>query len=244
MKKYFIYAVMALASLSFVACNKDKNDAETPETSETNNPYPYLRVDDLMPLYMLPIGQAEEMINQIGYKGGWQQKGNEAYYLYVSKSKKDSIILYVDLEGRYMGKGLVYTISYQASKGVTPSNAKGWLAHNPENIKLPARVSKLTGKQELPFLYALTNYPPLEEKEGDEIYSTYTEYKTGIKNLSSGMQTIAIWGSAGVPNNAPTGYYGGIQMLYDYINGKDRAILMLYGFYHEYNDNEPIPADE
>ena len=57
------------------------------------------------------------------------------------------------------------------------------------------------------------------------------------------MQILAMWGSGPVPNNYPTGYYGGIEMVYNYMNGSDMAILKLYGFYHKQNDNEPIMPD-
>jgi len=238
LKKLFMYAMIAFAGIALMSCDKDKNNANDPKT---DNPYPYLRVDDLMPLEMIPISQAEEKLAQMGFKGGWKQEGNEEFYLYVSDSKKDSIFLYVDTEG-LVGKGVVTTVSYQASKGVIPSDAKEWLAHIPETVALPERISQLTKANELPFFYAVNALPSLEE---EDVYYTYQEYITGLQNLSSGMQILAMWGSGGVPNNYPTGYYGGVEMVYNYMNGRDMAILMLYGFYHEQDDNEPImPEDE
>ena len=233
MKKIFMYAIIAFVGIALMSCDKDKNNADDPKTDK---PYPYLRVDDLMPLEMVSISQAEEQLSKMGFLGGWQETGE---YLYVSKSKKDSIFLYVDTEG-LVGKGLVTTISYHASKGVIPSDAKGWLAHIPEKVALPERISQLTKANELPFFYASTAIPSYEDENA---YYTYSEYIAGLQNLSSGMQISAAWGSGPVPNNYPTGYYGGIEMVYNYMNGRDMAILMLYGFYHKQNDNEPIMPD-
>ena len=233
MKKIFMYAMIAFVGIALMSCDKDKNNADDPKT---DTPYPYLRVDDLMPLEMVSISQAEEQLSKMGFLGGWQETGE---YLYVSKSKKDSIFLYVDTEG-LVGKGLVTTISYHASKGVIPSDAKGWLAHIPEKVVLPERISQLTKANELPFFNAVTAIPPYEDENA---YYTYSEYIAGLQNLSSGMQILALWGSGGVPNYYPTGYYGGIEMVYNYMNGRDMAILMLYGFYHKQNDNEPIMPD-
>ena len=234
MRKIFLYAMIAFIGIALMSCDKDKNNAEDPTT---DNPYPYLRVDDLMPLHSLPIAQAETAINKMGYKGGWQQKGNETFYLYVSDSKNDSIFLEVDSEG------IVNTVSYQASKGIIPSDAKGWLSHIPEKVALPEKISKLTQINELPFFVA-----GLETPNDGKAYYTYQEYIKGLQNLSSGMEIIAQWGSGPVPNEYPSGYYGGITMLYSYRNGKDQAILMLYSFYHEQKEDKPIdpimPGDE
>lgn len=237
MRKIFLYATIAVVGIALMSCGNDKNNAEDPQT---DNPYPYLCVDDLMPLEMVPISQAEKTLSQMGFKGGWQKKGNEEFYLYVSDSKKDSIFLYVDTEG-LVGKGLVTTISYQASKGVIPSDAKGWLSHIPEKVALPERISQLTKANELPFFYAVKAIPSYKDEDA---YYTYGEYIAGLQNISSGEQVLAMWGSGPVLNSAPTGYYGGIEMWYNYMNGKDMANLRLYGFYHEKDDNEPImPPD-
>lgn len=233
MKKIFMYAIIAFVGIALMSCDKDKNNADDPKT---DNPDPYLRVDDLMPLEMVSISQAEEQLSKMGFAAEASAIGE---YLYVSKSKKDSIFLYVDTEG-LVGKGLVTTISYQASKGVIPSDAKGWLAHIPEKVTLPERISQLTKANELPFSNAVTAIPPYEDENA---YYTYSEYIAGLQNLSSGMQILAMWGSCGVSIDYPTGYYGGIEMVYNYMNGSDMAILKLYCFYHKQNDNEPIMPD-
>ena len=237
MKKIFMYAIIAFVGIALMSCDKDKNNAED---SKTDNPYPYLRVDDLMPLQLLTISQAEEKLAQMGYKGGWQTytayEEGKSYqqqdYLYFSDDKKDSIFLFPN------SAGIIEEISYNASKGAIPSEAKEWLTHIPEIVTIPERIAKIVGREDISFLL-------MREWEKGEIFcQTYSEYLAAIKNLSSGMFIDAWWGSGPVPNSAPTGYYGGIYMRYRYVNNTDWANLYVGFEYHEQKDNEPImPPD-
>lgn len=236
MKKIFMYAMIAFVGIALMSCDKDKNNADDPKT---DNPYPYLRVDDLMPLEMVSISQAEEILAQMGFKGGWRtytiyidgKSYQQEDYLYFSKDKQDSILLFPN------SKGLIQEVSYNASRGVIPSDAKAWLTHIPEKVSIPERIAKIVDREDISFLL-------MREWEKDEIFcQTYSEYLEAIKNLSSGMFIDAWWGSGPVPNYYPTGYYGGIYMRYRYVNNTDWANLYVGFEYHEQNDNEPIMPD-
>lgn len=233
MKKIFLYAMITVSGIALMSCDKDKNNADDPTS---DNPYPYLRVDDLMPLQMISISQAEEQLAKMGYKGGWQMyttyEDGKSYqqqdYLYFSRDKKDTILLFPNSEGQ------IEEISYNASRGVIPSEAKAWLTHIPEEVTIPERIAQIVGKNKIAFLL-------MREWEKDEIFcQTYSEYLAAIKNLASGMFIDAWWGSGPVPNSAPSGYYGGIYMRYRYVNNTDWANLYIGFEYHEQQpDVEP-----
>lgn len=236
MKRIFLYAMIAVSGIALMSCDKEKNNAEDP-TSDI--PYPYLRVDDLMPLQMISISQAEEKLAKMGYKGGWQtyttyedgKSFQQQDYLYFSGDKKDSILLFPNAEG------LIEEISYNASRGVIPSEAKAWLTHIPEEVTIPERIAQIVGKNKIAFLL-------MREWEKDEIFcQTYSEYLAAIKNLASGMFIDAWWGSGPVPISAPSGYYGGIYMRYKYVNNTDWANLYIGFEYHE-QQVLPEPTDE
>ncbi len=134
----------------------------------------------------------------------------------------------------------VYFVHYKASKGVAPSEAKTWLTHIPENYKLQEKAKQISGLSEIPFTAA--NF--LGPQEGVRINcSTYPEYLEKLNNLSSGVQVDVRWGSYLVPNDWPTGYYGGISMDYMYKNNRD-AVELVIGFrYHEHKDSLPDLED-
>ena len=75
--------LLCAASMLLVACNdkKDEPNASGTQTTTLDNPYPYLRVNDLMPLELIPLAQAEEKLATLGFKGGWNSK--EKKYIYV-----------------------------------------------------------------------------------------------------------------------------------------------------------------
>ena len=247
MKKYFIFILLVVAGLALVSCDKSKdqnnpenaqentqNDPQTnPQDSTGSNPYPYLRLEDLSPLHLLPIAKAEETVTKMGFKGGWQTKNGEGFYLYVSDSKTDSIFLETD------SAGIVHIISYQASKGVLPSDAKGWLGHIPEQIILPEKAAQLTGQSILAFFDSYVDLP-----QGENHCMEYKDYIAKLQDLSTGCLVQAVWGSP-IPENHPDGYYGQVIMVYDYTNNKDFVILMLSTFYHKQREPEPVidPTD-
>ena len=251
MKKYFIFVLLVVAGLAIVSCDKgkDQNNAENPqENPQTNpqdssktNPYPYLRYTDLEPLLHISLSTAEEQLAKMGYKGGYQsytyyedgKQYTENRYLYLPEDKKDSVMLFPDSEGVVAG------ISYNASRGVIPSEAKAWLIHIPEKIVIPQRLVKLVDVSELPFTL-------MREWSKDEIRcSTYSEYLDAINNkLASGMFIDAWWGAPVAPS-APAGYYGMVAMRYKYINNTDWSNLSIEFAYHEpKNDPEPVDPGE
>lgn len=228
-----MYAMIVFVGIALVSCDKEKNNAEDPTS---NNPYPYLRVDDLIPLQMISVSQAEEKLAKMGYKGGWQTymiyEDGKSYqqqdYLYFSKDKRDSIFLFPNSEG------IIEEISYNACKGIIPTDAKAWLTHIPEKVEIPEKVAQIVGKNEIAFLL-------MREWEKDEIFcQTYSEFLESIKNLASGMFIDAWWGSGPVPNSAPSGYYGGIYMRYRYVNNIDWANLYIGFEYHEQKEDKPL----
>ncbi len=207
MKKLFTYAIIAFAGIALMSCNKQNN----PDDPTSDNPYPYLRVDDLMPLEMISISEAETKLVKMGFNGGWQTYmmygGQDQGYLYTSADKKDTILL------RPNSEGLIKAVTYIGSKGVIPSEAKSWLTHIPEKIKLSESLSEIMGVTEYTFAYA-------NHADGQETYKTYSEYIGMLNNISSGMFIAAVWGT--IPY-AP----GGVAMYYDYRNNIDQATLCL-----------------
>lgn len=234
MKKIFMYAMIAFAGIALMSCDKDKNNAKDPTT---DNPYPYLRVDDLLPLQMISVSQAEEKLAKMGYKGGWQTytiyEDGKSYqqqdYLYFTEDKKDSIFLFPNPEG------LIEEIAYNASKGIIPTDAKTWLTHIPEKVTIPERIAQIVGRNEIAFFLMC-------EREKEEIVcKTYSEYLEAIKNLTSGMFIDAWWGSSPmVATSDPSGYYEVIYMRYRYINNTDWANLSIEFKYHEQKEDKPL----
>ena len=257
MKKYFLLILLLVAGLALVSCDKSKDqnnpadpqgsaqtDPQTnPQDSLNPSPFVYLSYAELEPLLMISLSKAEENLAKMGYKGGFQsytyyedgKEYKEDRYLYTSEDKRDSVILFPNSEG------MIEEISYNASKGVIPSEAKGWLTHIPEKIPVPQRISEVISYTEVPFLL-------MREWVKDEIFcQTYSDYLDVINNqLASGMFIDAWWGSGPVPTTAPSGYYGGVYMRYKYINNEDWANLYIGFYYHEKEDYpEPImPGDE
>lgn len=221
MKKTLLYVVVACVGLMTVSC-KDSNKSEDPKT--TDNPYAYLRVSDLMPMFLTPLAQAEAIVLKMGYKGGWQIVNGEGAYLYTSPSQKDSIFLDTAADG-----SVCYVQYIAEGKGVVPSDAKGWLSHLPENVTLPERVATLVKSNYAPFFDSYLEKP----NESGIRCTAYQEYLNNVQSLVSGVSVEAVWGAGGVPNDYPSGYYGNIVMTYKFENNKDRALLSLAGFYHE-----------
>jgi hypothetical protein len=213
MKKLFTYAIIAFAGIALMSCNKQNN----PDDPTSDNPYPYLRVSDLMPLEMISISEAETKLVKMGFNGGWQtyeMYGDQNQgYLYTSADKKDTIILNPNSER------LIKEIYYIGSKGTIPSEAKSWLAHVPEKIKLSASLSEIMGVTEYTFVVGG------DGSNGQEICETYSEYIGMLNNISSGMFINATWGTY---PHAP----GGVVITYEYRNNIDRATLVL-GYYFE-----------
>ena len=252
MKKYFIFIILLVAGVAFVACDKGKdqnnpdnsqeNTQTNPQDSTEKNPYPYMRYADLEPLLMISLSKAEEHLAKMGYKGGFQsytyyedgKQYKEDRYLYTPEDKMDSIMLFPNSDG------IIEEISYNACKGVIPSEAKAWLTHIPENVTIPERIAKIVGENEMAFML-------MREWEKDEIKcSTYSEYVDAINNkLSSGMFIDAWWGKMVNPS-ALSGYYGGFMaMRYKYINNVDWANLGISYKYHTQREPEPVvdPTD-
>ena len=229
MKKVFLLLLCA-ATMLLVACNdkKDEPNSSGTQTTTTDNPYPYMRVSDLMPLELIPLAQAEEKLAVLGFKGGWNS--NEKKYIYVSSDKNETIELKQSAE---LG---VTEVFYRASKGIIPSDAKGWLAHIPQNVEIPIKATQLTGINEITFTNAGIRTP-------ESVASTYAEYIEMLKTLASGMDLMAMWGVPLGPSPAmgPSGYYGGIIMTYLYENNADEATLTIN--FRDHDENQPNPGD-
>ena len=238
MKKIFMYAMIAFVGIALMSCDKDKNNADEPKT---DNPYPYLRVDDLMPLELLSLSQAEAKLANMGFNGGLQKYKIEDgkysdEYLYTSSDKRDTVFLGHDTQ-----YGVV-TVLYKASKGVVPSSAIGWLSHFPENITIPQKAIEISGQNNLPFSSAWTRN--LRDGEIIANANTYSKYINLISDLTTGIEIGALWGTLGVTNSWPSGYYGGVIVYYNYVDNKDFAAIDIAFFYHEHKDLEPImPPD-
>ena len=233
MKKIFLYGLLFAFVGLLSACKNDKNNPD----EQDSNSYPYLRVSDLMPLELLSISQAETKLANMGYTGGWQKYIDEdGYqeegYLYTSKSKKDTIVLDTDPE-----YGVV-TVVYKASKGVIPSEARAWLSHVPEKVTIPQKAIEISGKQNLTFSSAWTR----SLIDGEIIANTnkYSEYLEMTKDISSGIDFGALWGTLAIDSQWPSGYYGGALLFYSYENNRDYAAITIAFYHHEQNDNKPL----
>ncbi len=231
MKKNLLFVLFAFTGLLLSSCNNDQNNPETDKNNQTTpqtdtNPYPYLRVSDLMPLELMTIAQAEAKLAEMGYKGGWDatKKG----YIYLSSDKNEKITL-----GHTSEFG-VYQVSYEAEKGVIPSQASPWLKHIAEKVSLPAKAIEISGVKEISFSSGGCR--------GTKEIScpTYPDFLNMVSDLSSGMLVTGYWGAPIVTNNYPTGYYGGIIISYEYEDNKDYAMLTIRFIYHEQKDDKPL----
>ena len=207
--------------MSLISCNKTQNEPDnTGEEPTTENPYPYLRLSDLTPLHMISLAKAEEKLAKMGFNGGKQTSGEyEGKYVYISKDKNEKIHLSPNSEG------IIESMYYTASKGVIPSNAKGWLAHLSESVTIP------TWKDPLPFYIGVVG--------GIGVLESYTTYVKALDNLASGMSVRAIWGHDFLDSSKPTGDYCGIDIQYSYENNIDFAMLLFGIEHHTYQDNKP-----
>ena len=201
---------MAFAVLTFPACDKDKNNAEEPQT----NQHEYLRLDDLTPLHLISISQAEAKLKEMGY--GNKEKDGESY-IYTSSDKKETIICALNSDN------LAEAISYIASKGVSPSDAKAWLSHIPENVSLPKY------SRSIPFDVAEYYDSPKEDPKLTEepkfVAKTYQQYINLLEELHSEMRVSASWEEEDIPETETVGY--GVQMAYSYGDNVDQAILSI-----------------
>lgn len=231
--------LLCVATMSLVGCKNGQNEPGNPTA---DNPYPYLRVSDLMPLELLPLSQAEAKLANMGYTGGWQTYIDEdgkstGDYLYTSSDKRDTIVL--DQDPKY---GVV-TVVYKASKGIIPSKASAWLSHVPEKVTIPQKAIEISGQKNITFSSAwMRGLKGGEMLDNTNIYSEYIEM---AKDITSGVDFGALWGTLAISTDWPTGYYGGVMMNYSYENNQDRASITLAFYYHEQKDNKPLdpPTD-
>lgn len=205
MKKIFIYAMIAFVGIALMSCDKDKNNADDPQTNSKE----YLQLNDLTPLHLIPLSQAEAKLKDMGFKIDGQLDDDNVY---ISSDKKETIIFSVNEDG------LVEAINYTANKGITPADVKGWLSHIPERVNLPkySRSIPFTGS----YYYEVPMYD--EPKYSAE---TYQQYLSLLENLDSEMNVSAIWEEDNIPDNETVGY--GIIIQYEYSDNKDTASLCI-----------------
>lgn len=203
MKKIFKYAMIAFVGIALMSCDKDKNNADDPQTNSKE----YLQLNDLTPLHLIPLSQAEAKLKDMGFKSNGYSNEEDGY-IYYSTDKKESIVFGLNSNGN------TEAVAYIASKGISPSAAKAWLTHIPETTTLP--------KYEIPLPFG--GYSIANGNEEPQFYEDdYAKYVNVIKGLTQGMSVNAIWGEKEVPQDATVGY--SIGMVYSYENNVDQAIL-------------------
>ena len=109
-----MYAMIAFVGIALMSCDKDKNNADDPQANSKE----YLQLNDLTPLHLIPLSQAEAKLKEMGFTD------EEEKYVYTSVDKKERIF------GGLNSDRLVEGVTYIASKGIVPSDAKKWLSHN------------------------------------------------------------------------------------------------------------------
>ena len=119
MKKYFLFAVIAIVSIVLVSCENG--------LSQGKNPYPYLRLSDIAPLHLISVSKAEILLPDMGFKND----DVSDRHVYFSQDKLEYITCDVNADG------LIENIGYVSLKNAALTDAKKWLAHFPENAKLP-----------------------------------------------------------------------------------------------------------
>lgn len=236
MKKYFIIILLLFVGLALVSCDKgkDQNNAENPlENPQTNpqdstesNPYPYLRLQDLSSLHLITLSQAEAILKEMGFSD------KDEKYIYTSSDKKERIV------GGLNSDGLVEGLSYVASKGIAPNDAKKWLIHISENVTLPKY------KRSIPFagayFYDRVEEDPKIEEEPKYIAKTYSQYIGLLENLASGMRVEVFWEEDNIPEDESVGY--SVAIIYRYGNNIDQAILSIASL-HRIEPVEPEMAE-
>ena len=207
MKKIFIYAMIAFVGIALMSCDKDKNNADDPQTNSKE----YLQLNDLTPLHLIPLSQAEAKLKDMGFTD------EDEKYVYTSSDKKERIV------GGLNSDGLVEGLTYIASKGIVPSDAKKWLSHISEKVTLPKY------KRSIPFAGAYF-YNRVEEdpKMGDDpiyVAKTYQQHISLLENLASGMRVEVFWEEDDIPENESVGY--SVAIIYRYGNNIDQATLSI-----------------
>ncbi|MBR6493020.1 MAG: hypothetical protein IKT13_03695, partial [Paludibacteraceae bacterium] len=194
------------------------HDENQPNPGDPNQPTPnepelvrYLNLSDITQLHLLSQSQAVEILAEMGFYGTKQYDNGEEYILYSTADKKESIVWALNEDG------LVEAISYRASKGISLSEVKRWLAHIGETTYLQS------WGEYLPFGGAW--YGPYGDEMNQTKVDSYSDYLGVLDQLSEGTQVEAIWEIPEdlLPENAKVAYSVGIQ--YSYVNNIDQAVI-------------------
>lgn len=193
---------MVFAILSLAACDNDKNKADDPQTN-------YLRLSDLTPLHLVSLSQAESKLKEMGFTNADEE------YVYTSSKQNESIVCELNSDG------FIESLSYIASKGIVPKDAKKWLSHISENVTLPKYI------RTIPFagayFYNSVGEDPKMEEEPKFIAESYQQYISLLENLTSGMRVEVFWEEDNIPEDESVGY--SVAMIYCYGDNVDQAIL-------------------
>lgn len=124
------------ATLTITRGEKQTSDEEDPSNPNEDKTYPYLTIYDLMPLHLIPLADAENILIGMGYTAEgvrYYEQPNLYFYDYTT-TNNDTITLFTSAQD-----GIVEDVHYTASKGINPQAAKEWLMHIPESLTLPVQ---------------------------------------------------------------------------------------------------------
>lgn len=113
---------------------QSSDDEEDPSNPNDGKTYPYLTIYDLMPLHLIPLADAEDILIGMGYTAEGVQYHEPLYCYQYTTTNIDTITLLTSVQD-----GIIEDVHYTASKGINPQAAKEWLMHIPESVTLPVQ---------------------------------------------------------------------------------------------------------
>ena len=122
------------ATLTITRGEKQTSDEEDPSNPNEDKTYPYLTIYDLMPLHLIPLADAENILIGMGYTAEGVQYHEPLYCYQYTTTNIDTITLLTSVQD-----GIIEDVHYTASKGINPQAAKEWLMHIPESVTLPVQ---------------------------------------------------------------------------------------------------------